>query len=87
MSGWSKGRIALYIAHPRHARQGINPTYLSRKAIFLIFLLLLLGNSSALKLTIRRGSGGSASARRWVNRVQWSLTGQLLPVTALTEHT
>jgi hypothetical protein len=81
MSGWSKGRIALYIARPRRARQGINPTYLSRMAIFLIFLLLLLGNSSALKLTIKRGSGGSARARRRVSRVQWSLTGQLRSVT------
>jgi len=76
MSGWSKGRIALYIARPRRARQGINPTYLLRKAIFLNFLLLLLGDSPALKLKIMRGSGGSARARRRVSRVQWSLTGQ-----------
>jgi hypothetical protein len=41
--GLEQGRTALYIAHPRHARQGINPTYLLRKAIFLILLLLVLG--------------------------------------------
>jgi hypothetical protein len=42
------------------------------KGEILIFLLLLLGNGSALKLTIRRGSGGSARARRRrVNRLQW----------------
>ncbi len=83
MSGWSKDRIALYIACPRRARQGINPTYLSRKAIFLIFLLLLLGNSSALKLTIRRGSGGSASADGGQYRPRRALTGQLRTNTML----
>jgi hypothetical protein len=31
------GRSALYIAHPRHAGQGINPAYSLRKAILLIF--------------------------------------------------
>jgi len=33
MSGGRKGRTALYIAHPRHARQEINLTCSSRKAI------------------------------------------------------
>src|SRR3984957_18921406 len=37
------GRLALYIARPRHAGQGINPTYSCRKAIFLNFLLLATG--------------------------------------------
>jgi hypothetical protein len=45
MSGWSKGRTALYIAHPRRARQGINLTHSSRKAIFCIVLLLALDDS------------------------------------------
>jgi hypothetical protein len=35
MSGWSKGRSALYFAHPRHGRQGIKSTHSSRKAVFL----------------------------------------------------
>ena len=32
ISGWSRGRSALYIVHPRHVRQGIKSTHSSRNA-------------------------------------------------------